>query len=226
MLVLPLLSLILCHGAQTFDYDYGLTLPEELSERRQPMYVDSETKTFLDSCQKRFESFLPTASDVVSLSLLRPFLSTTSVNGLVGRGRMYILSSVQFRKLLTSKQPLPASATLLDIGAGDGGVTQRLQDMFQQVEVTETNTIMRWRLWWNGFRTIHDESSWLNGDHRYTVISCLNVLDRCKNPLQLLQQMYSKLESNGLLLLALVLPYSPFIDDPSTIPNSVSHLSS
>jgi S-adenosylhomocysteine hydrolase len=69
-------------------------------------------------------------------------------------------------------------ATLLDIGAGDGGVTRRLEDMFQHVEVTETNTIMRWRLWWNGFKVIHDEESWLRGESFYSVISCLNVLDR------------------------------------------------
>ena len=40
---------------------------------------------------------------------------------------------------------------------------------------------------------------------------------RCSNPLKLLQQIHTKLERDGLLLLALVLPYSPFIDDPSNV---------
>ena len=57
-------------------------------------------------------------------------------------------------------------------------MTRRLENMFEQVEVTETNTIMRWRLWWNGFKRIHDEESWLEGGNRHSVISCLNVLDR------------------------------------------------
>jgi hypothetical protein len=91
MLVVVLLPLMLCHGAQSFDYDYGITLPEQQYPLLAALYVDSETKSFLDNCQKRFASFVPTASDVVSLSLLRPFLSTTSVNGLVGRGNSNIM---------------------------------------------------------------------------------------------------------------------------------------
>lgn len=36
--------------------------------------------------------------------------------------------------------------TLLDIGAGDGGVTAKLAPLFDSVHVTEASSSMRWRL--------------------------------------------------------------------------------
>eukprot|EP00730_Choanoeca_flexa_P018022 TRINITY_DN8737_c1_g1_i1.p1 TRINITY_DN8737_c1_g1~~TRINITY_DN8737_c1_g1_i1.p1 ORF type:complete len:330 (+),score=8.95 TRINITY_DN8737_c1_g1_i1:53-1042(+) len=201
------------YSPQTFDYEYDVKLPMSLKRAELSLHVDQGTRTFLHRCQDRFHSPLPRISDTVSLALLRPFLSTTSVNGLVGRGRMFILSHKQFSTLLTRKLPLPDDGRMLDIGAGDGGVTSEFASLFDQVEVTETNPFMRWRLWYNGFKTVHDESSWLE-QGSYDLISCLNVLDRCAYPQRLLEQMYRKLKPDGLLLLALVLPYSPWIDDP------------
>ena len=48
--------------------------------------------------------------------------------------------------------------------------------------------------------------------HSYDVISCLNVLDRCDAPLSMLRQIHSRLTSGGILLLALVFPYDPFVE--------------
>ena len=46
----------------------------------------------------------------------------------------------------------------------------------------------------------------------YDVISCLNVLDRCDAPLSMLRQIHKKLINGGILILALVLPYDPFVE--------------
>ncbi len=46
----------------------------------------------------------------------------------------------------------------------------------------------------------------------YDLISCLNVLDRCDAPLSMLKQIHSKLSPGGHLLLALVLPFQPFVE--------------
>ena len=48
--------------------------------------------------------------------------------------------------------------------------------------------------------------------HSYDIISCLNVLDRCDAPLSMLRQIHRKLKTGGVVILALVLPYDPFVE--------------
>jgi len=50
--------------------------------------------------------------------------------------------------------------------------------------------------------------------HRqYDVISCLNLLDRCERPLTLLQQIQASLTpTTGRLILAVVLPFSSYVE--------------
>lgn len=47
---------------------------------------------------------------------------------------------------------------------------------------------------------------------KYDVIACLNLLDRCDKPLELLGEIKNSLADNGRVLLALVLPFSPFVE--------------
>lgn len=44
------------------------------------------------------------------------------------------------------------------------------------------------------------------------LISCLNVLDRCIDPIAILADIHSALAQNGRVLLALVLPYSHYVE--------------
>lgn len=44
------------------------------------------------------------------------------------------------------------------------------------------------------------------------LISCLNVLDRCADPHQILADMHQALAPNGRVLIALVLPYSHYVE--------------
>jgi len=47
----------------------------------------------------------------------------------------------------------------------------------------------------------------------YDVISCLNLLDRCERPLTLLRQIRASLTpSTGRLVLAVVLPFSSYVE--------------
>jgi DREV methyltransferase len=60
--------------------------------------------------------------------------------------------------------------------------------------------------------SILDVSEWAVDGH-YDVISCLNLLDRCDEPLNILRQIHSSLKSNtGRLILAVVLPFSPYVE--------------
>ena len=89
---------------------------------------------------------------------------------------MHVLSTAQFRQHLR----LPDNTKLgrlLDIGAGDGGVTEKLAPLFDTVEVSEANLAMRMRLALSGWK-VHNLSSWLEPSEKYDTIACLNVLDR------------------------------------------------
>lgn len=191
-------------------------------------------------------------------ALLRVYFSRTTANGITGRGTMFVFSTSQVRMLLTGESPenVTSSTTplsgnissrhaigmgdslpntqplfdrLLDIGAGDGGVTSRLAPLFSQVFATEYSWSMRWRLWWRGYSVVdyrdpfHIPVSSLapsarsdadrDGFVTYDVISCLNVLDRADTPVSLLRSIHSSLRPNGILILAVVLPWCPFVED-------------
>lgn len=47
---------------------------------------------------------------------------------------------------------------------------------------------------------------------KYDVISCLNLLDRCDKPISMLKKMKNSLTKNGLLVVALVLPFKPYVE--------------
>nr|CCD14943.1 unnamed protein product [Trypanosoma congolense IL3000] len=195
-------------------------LPEHIVGSYIPMDMDNETRTWLEAAAD------VSALGILLVGLLRHFVSLTTANGIVGRGGMFVMSTIQAAQLLLGvsraaaevrlkQEAAPMFGRLLDIGAGDGGVTSRLQPLFQHVTVTECSMPMRWRLWRRGYEVLsyQDPFTMEDGSRRYyDVISCLNVLDRTDAPLDLLTSMRDSLVSEGLLLLAVVLPWCPFVE--------------
>ena len=53
----------------------------------------------------------------------------------------------------------------------------------------------------------------LRPDGKFECISLLNVLDRCDAPFTLLTQLRSLLAPGGTLVLAVVIPFRPFVED-------------
>ena len=64
---------------------------------------------------------------------------------------MFVLSNDQFRTLLGVGVDWKADH-LLDLGAGDGAVTEQMAGHFNQVTVTEMSPTMQWRLGHRGYR--------------------------------------------------------------------------
>ena len=67
---------------------------------------------------------------------------------LLERGKMFVFSQEQLRRLLSSSSHLTAATHplgILDIGSGDGHVTDRIKEVFQAqtVHVTETSQVMQ-----------------------------------------------------------------------------------
>ncbi|KNC85458.1 hypothetical protein SARC_02363 [Sphaeroforma arctica JP610] len=106
--------------------------------------------------------------------------------------------------------------SLLDIGAGDGAVTALLAPQFDHVTATEVSPVMVWRLGRLGFENINTGTlnhPQLEG-RTYDVVSLLNVLDRCHNPMKILHDIKKFLKPDtGRLLIAVVLPFKPIVEE-------------
>lgn len=167
---------------------------------------DDETKRFLDSCKG---SVWNEMMYFLGFIMERCF-AKTDVNGFLGRGSMHVISTTQAKKLLC----LPSNSSLLDIGAGDGNVTKKLSKLFRRVVTTEVSSPMCNRLRNRGWECIQtDLPSRANMKHEtFDVVSLLNVLDRCDRPRTLLQRIRELLKPQGRLLLAVVLPFCPFVE--------------
>lgn len=61
---------------------------------------------------------------------------------------------------------------------------------------------------WDMIRDESNRHSFL----KYDAISCLNLLDRCDKPFSLLKQIKNALKLNGMLIVALVLPFKPYVE--------------
>nr|CAI5825519.1 unnamed protein product [Callosobruchus analis] len=122
---------------------------------------------------------------------------------------MFVVSQPQFMKLLRANEDWK-SDSLLDLGAGDGEVTAKIAPFFSQVFVTELSGPMRTLLQKKGYKLL-DVDNW-HLDRKYDMISCLNLIDRCSTPKTLLKQMKSALKPDGMVLLAVVLPFSAYVE--------------
>jgi SAM-dependent methyltransferase len=178
--------------------------------------LDEETRKFLESCRPRW--FVDAAA-----GLLRSCLSVTDINGLLGRGQMFVLSGEQAEALLGA--PLAAARAahagvplrLLDVGAGDGEVTARLARLFDSVTATEVSRVMCHRLSRRGFSVKHTariSADVFPEDGAFDVVACMNLLDRCDFPLEMLRDAARLTRrGTGRLLLAVVLPFSEFVEE-------------
>uniref|UniRef100_A0A915D2H9 Methyltransferase-like protein 9 n=1 Tax=Ditylenchus dipsaci TaxID=166011 RepID=A0A915D2H9_9BILA len=135
----------------------------------------------------------------VASTLLTCLITQTSINGVLNRGGMFIFSRNHFRNFVGLPDDWsPMGKKVLDMGAGDGGVTSVFSEFFMHVFVTDASKVMQWRLAQRGF-TVLPIDRWSNSGHFH--------------PQQLLAELHQVAsESNCLVLISLVLPYSPFVE--------------
>lgn len=59
--------------------------------------------------------------------------------------------------------------------------------------------------------SVLDVENWWKGQ-KFSCVCMMNLVDRCMRPRTMLQQAREALTPDGLLLLALVLPYKPYVE--------------
>ncbi|CAG00842.1 unnamed protein product, partial [Tetraodon nigroviridis] len=206
---------MLSENEETETQEWYQCSPELLGESVKSLFIqnhlDSGTSAFLKkSIEKSGWIFTQLFQSFVS-TIFSPLVSRTSINGLLGRGSMFVFSPEQFQRLLQI-HPEWRAERLLDLGAGDGGVTEVMAVHFRKVYVTEVSLPMIWNLQRRNYSVLGIDE-WHQTGCKYHVISCLNLLDRCDDPLLLLRNIKRSLvPRTGRLILAVVLPFQPYVE--------------
>ncbi|GFS55327.1 methyltransferase-like protein 9 [Trichonephila clavipes] len=140
----------------------------------------------------------------------------------LGRGSMFVFSNAQFENIVSPfsnlREGWKTCGNMLDLGAGDGKVTDVMARHFKNTYATEVSGVMRRILASKNFGLL-DVDKWADaeeGPRYFDLISCLNLLDRCDRPITLLQQIRNKLNPDtGILILAVVLPFNQYVESGS-----------
>ncbi|XP_033211125.1 methyltransferase-like protein 9 isoform X3 [Belonocnema kinseyi] len=172
---------------------------------------DKAAEGFLSRSIERSNSLFLQTWHYLARSVLSSFISRTSANGLLGRGSMHVFSREQFQKLMEVSNYKGPWNSVLDLGAGDGAITANIAQLFEKVYTTDISAPMRWALQKRKF-TVLDVDKWHESAGPFNVILCLNLLDRCDKPNTLLRQLKSSLTVGGRLIVALVLPFSAYVE--------------
>ncbi|XP_066603398.1 protein-L-histidine N-pros-methyltransferase [Prorops nasuta] len=171
---------------------------------------DKAAEVFLKQSVERSDSLPLQIWHSVARSALSWFISRTSINGLLGRGSMHVFSGEQFQKLMDASGFTGPWHSLVDLGAGDGAITAHVAHFFEKVYATEISPPMRWSLAKRKF-TVLDVERW-DEKGPFNVVFCLNLLDRCDKPSTLLRRLKASLAPGGRLVVALVLPFVPYVE--------------
>uniref|UniRef100_A0A0K0F504 Methyltransferase-like protein 9 (inferred by orthology to a human protein) n=1 Tax=Strongyloides venezuelensis TaxID=75913 RepID=A0A0K0F504_STRVS len=182
-----------------------------------PLSYDNETAAFLDNSLEISNSLFWQMFYSISMGFLSFFTTKTNINGILNRGHMHIFSTSQLRNFMDLPPDWNSlDKTILDLGAGDGVVTEKLSHFYKNVYTTELSPIMQLRLKQKGFNVI-DAQTWpeheIIKEKKVDVISVLNLLDRHYNPKLLLSQLRTtSLQTGAKILMAVVLPIKQYVE--------------
>ncbi|ESO82859.1 hypothetical protein LOTGIDRAFT_211491 [Lottia gigantea] len=197
-----------------YEFDVKM-LPEYLCDRFVPSHQDNETSLFLENCYDKSDWIFSQLYFSMARAVLSWFMSPTSINGWLDRGSMFVFSVDQIKALLSIPEGWKAE-NFIDLGAGDGKVTQKFGHFFENIYATEASSVMVKRLEEKNFKVL-DIDSWNNGTIIYDLIGCLNLLDRCDKPISILHSIRKSLrKSSGRAIVAVVLPYTPYVEFESS----------
>ncbi|KAK3581155.1 hypothetical protein CHS0354_024687 [Potamilus streckersoni] len=201
------------HKMNNHRYWYSVDtsqFPVDICNKFVQCQQDNETTQFLNNCYEKADWLFTQIRDSFVKSILSWFMTSTSINGLLGRGSMFVFSKAQLQRLLNIDINW-REESMLDLGAGDGMVTAQMAIHFRTVYATEASHPMLKRLQQKGYRIL-DLNEWDDGSRTFDLIGCLNLLDRCDKPVSILHSMKKALSQNGRVIVAVVLPFEPYVE--------------
>jgi SAM-dependent methyltransferase len=191
-------------------------------ERFVQLECDEETWNFIHQSVEKSDWLFTQMWHNLAKTFLSFFYEKTDINAILNRGSMFVVSRYQILKLLDKKVTFQEEEKLekmIDLGAGDGKVTEIFKPFFKEIYATEASKFMQKSLRSRRIQTL-DIPTWTENG-KFDLISCLNLLDRCDEPFKLLEEIRSSLKSgSGVALIALVIPYSPFVEFPQNDKNA------
>ncbi|CAL2050181.1 unnamed protein product [Caenorhabditis brenneri] len=199
------------------DYWYRLQnlSPNTTQQRFFESSPDNETQKFLDKSNEISNSFIWQTIRNLGTKMLSPIYPKTDVIGILGSGNMFLFSEQQLSKFIgIDKSNWDATnKTVLDLGAGNGNITEYMRGFYNKVYATELSPKMRNRLTSKGY-TILDALEWANVEGiRFDLITAFNLIDRHYSPTTLLDDLYrASTRSNCPVIVSLVLPVIHYVE--------------
>jgi SAM-dependent methyltransferase len=175
-------------------------ISEKILKNFLPLTYDDETAKFLSSVEEMstFHQF----SIIVGKPILKLFYSNTDTNSILDCGHMFLFSSQHLNCLFEGKK----FEKLLDIGAGNGLITEKFKSFCAEISCTEVSSKMIDRLKEKQFNVFEDPDI-QSIKQEFDLIACLNVLDRCEKPVTLIHDMKKKLKNeDSRILVSIVFP--------------------
>jgi 2-polyprenyl-3-methyl-5-hydroxy-6-metoxy-1,4-benzoquinol methylase len=190
------------HVVLHYTCDRG-RLSKRLADAFVEIDADASTRAWIDAAIHRPQTAAVTAARDAAMKSV----SLYDANALAGAYSMRVLSTAQWTTLLGAETSVRLPR-LLDLGAGDGGVTTELAELFDEVVTTELSRPMARRLRAEGW-TCHEVDlsvQTLPDEKTFDVISLLNLLDRTSHPLALLTRLRGHLAPGGRVVIAVPIP--------------------
>jgi len=203
-------------GVQKWHHDESLFLRDRFILLKSD---DPEFQAFVNMCYEDYYRMIPTWKQLrhnYGKALLKIMgYSLTDSLAMLNTGHMFVISTNQARMILDLQEGKLLD-NMLDIGSGDGEVSRFITPLCTRAILTESSKPMVDALISKGFEAIHCSSlgqESIQSTGPFSLITCFNVLDRCDKPLSLLREMHSLLKDDGVLLITVVYPFHPFVEN-------------
>lgn len=188
----------------------------KLSEHARCQFVDLYSKPEdLERLLAVFSTKFPPHSLIMSnvRELFWPFLTRVDTASILGMHEMQVLETAAARQIFNRIWPGREDLRVLDVGSGTGGAVLPLLPFVDRLVCTDSSfwCVQRARSKGLHILQIDDLSKSPECDGPFDLICLQNVLDRCSKPSSLLQQSISRLSSQGCVLVAMAMPYTPFV---------------